>query len=108
VGFVSQEMSASRSGPFNITLTPGTSKLDEVVVVGYGTAKRRDLTGAIVSVNSEEITARPGPNPMESLQGRVAGLDITRTSGEPGAGINLQLRGTRSFSANETPLFIIN
>ncbi|MFL5741477.1 MAG: SusC/RagA family TonB-linked outer membrane protein [Flavisolibacter sp.] len=108
VGFVGQEMTASRSGPYNITMAPGTSKLDEVVVVGYGTTKRRDLTGAIVSVNSEEITARPGPNPMESLQGRVAGLDITRTSGQPGAGVNIQLRGTRSFTASGTPLFIIN
>ena len=108
VGFVSQEMSVTRPGPFNVTLTPGANKLDEVVVVGYGTTKRRDLTGSVVSVKSEEITARPGPNPMESLQGRVAGLDITRTSGQPGAGVNLQLRGTRSFTASGNPLFIIN
>ncbi|HWI91041.1 MAG TPA: TonB-dependent receptor [Flavisolibacter sp.] len=108
VGFVSQEISVGRSGPFNITLAPGANKLDEVVVVGYGTTKRRDLTGSVVSVKTEEITARPGPNPMESLQGRVAGLDITRTSGQPGAGINLQLRGTRSFTASGNPLFIIN
>jgi TonB-linked SusC/RagA family outer membrane protein len=77
-------------------------------VIGYGTTKRRDLTGAIVSVKPEEITARPGPNPMESLQGRVAGLDITRVSGQPGAPINIQLRGTRSFTASGNPLFIIN
>src|SRR4030095_1859737 len=91
-----------------VSLAPGTNKLEEIVVVGYGTTKRRDLTGSIVSVKSEEITARPGPNPMESLQGRVAGLDITRSSGQPGAGINMQLRGTRSFTASGNPLFIIN
>jgi TonB-linked SusC/RagA family outer membrane protein len=108
VGYVSQEMSVFRPGPYNVTMVPGTNKLDEVVVVGYGTTKRRDVTGSIVSVKPEEITARPGPNPMESLQGRVAGLDITRTSGQPGAGINIQLRGKRSINANETPLFIIN
>lgn len=108
VGFASQEMGVPRSGPLTIALAPGANNLDEVVVIGYGTSKRRDLTGAIVSVKPEEITARPGPNPMESLQGRVAGLDITRTSGQPGAGVNLQLRGTRSFTASGNPLFIIN
>jgi TonB-linked SusC/RagA family outer membrane protein len=108
VGFASQEIGVSRSGPYTVSMNAGVNKLDEVVVVGYGTTKRRDLTGAIVSIKSEEITARPGPNPMESLQGRVAGLDITRTSGQPGAGINMQLRGTRSFTASGNPLFIIN
>src|SRR5690606_29295021 len=70
--------------------------------------KRSDLTGAIVSIKPEQITARPGPNPMESLQGRVAGLDITRSSGQAGAGVSMQLRGTRSFTASGEPLFIIN
>ena len=108
VGFASQEIESDRSGTYNVSLTPATKSLDEVVVIGYGTTKRRDLTGAIVSVKPAEITARPGPNPMESLQGRVAGLDITRTSGQPGAGVNIQLRGTRSFTASGNPLFIIN
>jgi TonB-linked SusC/RagA family outer membrane protein len=92
----------------NVTLPLNDRSLDEVVVIGYGSSRRRDLTGAIVSIKPREITARPGPNPMESLQGRVAGLDITRTSGQPGAGVLMQLRGTRSFTASGTPLFIIN
>ena len=108
VGFASQEIVLKGSGDYTVTMTPGENKLDEVVVVGYGTTKRRDLTGAIVSVKPAEITSRPGPNPMESLQGRVAGLDITRTSGQPGAPLNIQLRGTRSFTASGNPLFIIN
>jgi TonB-linked SusC/RagA family outer membrane protein len=108
VGFSLKEVALDQSNSHNIALTPGENKLDEVVIIGYGTAKKRDLTGAIVSVKPEEITARPGPNPMESLQGRVAGLDITRTSGQPGAGVNIQLRGVRSFTASGNPLFIIN
>ena len=108
VGFLPKEISLEGPEPYTVTLTPGVNKLDEVVVVGYGITRRRDLTGAIVSVKPDEITARPGPNPMESLQGRVAGLDITRSSGQPGAGINMQLRGTRSFTASGNPLFIIN
>lgn len=96
------------SAALNITLQPRDNSLNEVVVVGYGTAKRRDLTGSIVSVKPEQITARPGPNPIESLQGRVAGLDISRSSGQPGEGVNIQLRGNRSIRADGTPLFIIN
>jgi TonB-linked SusC/RagA family outer membrane protein len=108
VGFVPQEVEVAGAGPYSVVMAPVIDKLEDVVVVGYGTTKRRDLTGAIVSVKPAEITARPGPNIMESLQGRVAGLDITRISGQPGAGLNIQLRGTRSFTASGNPLFIIN
>lgn len=109
VGYKEIEMSVGNEGaPMNLTMELIDHSLDEVVVIGYGASKRRDLTGSIVSVKPKEITARPGANPMESLQGRVAGLDITRNSGQPGAGLNIQLRGTRSFTASGTPLFIIN
>ena len=109
VGYREMEVRVGDQGAVvNVTLELNDRSLDEVVVIGFGATKRRDLTGSIVSVKPKEITARPGPNPMESLQGRVAGLDITRTSGQPGAGVNIQLRGTRSFTASGTPLFIIN
>jgi TonB-linked SusC/RagA family outer membrane protein len=109
VGYREFEVKVGDQGAaLNVKMEQEDRSLDEVVVVGYGTSKRRDLTGSIVSVKPKEITARPGPNPMESLQGRVAGLDITRTSGQPGAGLTIQLRGTRSFTASTTPLFIIN
>ncbi|SMC39917.1 SusC/RagA family TonB-linked outer membrane protein [Pedobacter africanus] len=108
IGFGTKEVAVSGRTTLNVTLEEGTAGLDEVVVIGYGTTKKRDLTGSVVSVKSEEITARPGPNPMESLQGRVAGLDITRSSGQAGEGVNLQLRGTRSIAASGLPLFIIN
>lgn len=108
VGFTAKEITVGKSEKIDVALNPIDAKLEEVVVIGYGTSKRRDLTGAVVSVKPEEITARPGPNPMESLQGRVAGLDITRPSGQPGANLNIQLRGNRSINASGTPLFIIN
>jgi len=108
VGYGTQEITVGAQTTLSVSMSNSQKKLDEVVVIGYGTTKRRDLTGAIVSVKPEEITARPGPNPMESLQGRVAGLDITRASGQPGAPVNIQLRGTRSFTASGNPLFIIN
>jgi TonB-linked SusC/RagA family outer membrane protein len=108
VGYEIQEVAIGNKTQLDIALIALKNNLDEIVVVGFGTTKRRDLTGAIVSLKPEEITARPGPNPMESLQGRVAGLDITRSSGQPGAPVTLQLRGTRSFTASGNPLFIIN
>lgn len=108
VGYATQTVNVTKDAVLNVVLERGESALDEVVVIGYGAVKRRDLTGSVVSVKSEEITARPGPNPMESLQGRVAGLDITRSSGQAGAGVDMQLRGNRSFKASGTPLFIIN
>ncbi|MBW4889948.1 TonB-dependent receptor [Mucilaginibacter sp. HMF5004] len=108
IGFKTQEVSVKGKNNIHVVLEDGNKALNEVVVIGYGTTKKRDLTGSVVSVKSEDITARPGPNPIESLQGRVPGLDITRTSGQAGAGVNIQLRGTRSFKADGTPLFIIN
>ncbi|WP_242695946.1 SusC/RagA family TonB-linked outer membrane protein [Desertivirga brevis] len=109
IGYGETEVKVGAEGTaINVSLQPTDKSLNEVVVVGYGTVKKRDLTGSVASVKPDEITARPGPNPMESLQGRVAGLDITRSSGQPGEGVNLQLRGTRSISASATPLFIIN
>jgi TonB-linked SusC/RagA family outer membrane protein len=108
VGYEEQEITVGEQSSINISMSATQKSMDEVVVIGYGTTKRRDLTGAVVSVKPAEITARPGPNPMESLQGRVAGLDITRTSGQPGAGVNIQLRGSRSITAGGSPKFIIN
>jgi TonB-linked SusC/RagA family outer membrane protein len=108
IGYKTQEISVKGKSSIRVVLEDESTSLNEVVVIGYGTTKKRDLTGSVVSVKSEEITARPGPDPMESLQGRVPGLDITRTSGQAGAGVNIQLRGTRSFTASGTPLFIID
>ena len=108
IGYKTEDVPVNNRTSIKIILTESNTDLNEVVVVGYGTQKKRDLTGSIVSVKAEDITARPGPDPMESLQGRVPGLDITRSSGQAGAGVNIQLRGTRSFSASGTPLFIID
>ena len=106
IGYVTQTLTGSQN--MNVVMTEDNTKLDEVVVVGYGTVKKRDLTGAVTSVKSDDITMRPGPNPMEALQGKVAGLDITRESGQPGAELKMQLRGVRSFTADGNPLFLID
>lgn len=108
IGYKSQSIKVGKTNSIEVTMQPDDNVLDDVVVVGFGTVKKRDLTGAISSVKSDVITLTPASNPMAALQGRVSGLDITQTSGQPGEGLNIQLRGNRSISASGTPLFIID
>lgn len=108
IGFVSQELPVT--GPtLNVVLAENTKALDEVVVIGYGTVRKRDLTGAVYSVKAEDITKTPTHNAVEGLQGRVPGADITRASGAAGANSNILIRGTRSINgANNGPLVVID
>ncbi|GGH57057.1 SusC/RagA family TonB-linked outer membrane protein [Filimonas zeae] len=84
------------------------SDLDQVVVIGYGKVRKRDLTGAVSSVKAEDIALSPVQNPMEALQGRVSGLDIQRESGRAGSSPAVLLRGNRSLTASQNPLYIID
>ena len=95
IGYKEQTVTVTGNGPVNVKMISDTQALDEVVVIGYGAVKKRDLTGAVASVKSEDITMNPGTNPMEALQGKVAGLDITRESGQAGSGVKMQMRGNR-------------
>ena len=96
------------SGQMVVRMEPDNQLLDEVVVIGYGTMKKRDLTGAISSVKSEDIKMAPVANAMEALQGKVAGLDISRSSGRAGESPSVLLRGNRSLTAKQDPLYIID
>ena len=89
-------------------MKPDMMGLDDVVVIGYGTMKKRDLTGSVSSVKAADIAMQPTVNVMEAIQGQVAGFDITRTTGELGNHLNMTLRGTRSIYGNNEPLFIID
>jgi TonB-linked SusC/RagA family outer membrane protein len=116
VGFLQKEQKVGADSTFNISMTYDNADLDQVVVVGYGTSKRRDLTGSVYSVKPGMVTTVPTSNPLESLQGRIPGLDIARSSGAAGAGVNIQLRGNRTLAGNDkgitgsqtSPLFIID
>lgn len=107
IGYQSKTVKVSGS-TVDVTMELDVLGLEDVVVIGYGTMKRRDLTGSISAVNAETIKLTPSSNPMESLQGRITGLDMTKTSGQAGAGIDMQLRGNRSISASGTPLVLID
>ena len=92
IGYLEQEVTI-REGQTRllVKLQEDTQRLDEVVVVGYGTVRKRDLTGAVSSVKSEDIMRAPTSNVIEAIQGQVPGLDITRSSGEAGAEMNREL-----------------
>jgi TonB-linked SusC/RagA family outer membrane protein len=106
VGYVSQEIKVVDSSPLRIQLAEDNKMLEEVVVVGYGTASKRDLTGSIVKVSAKDLTGKPNTNPVSSLQGKVTGLSVVNT-GKPGDEPDIRIRGT--VSRNQTkPLYIVD
>ena len=108
VGYTPQEFAVVDKSIINVTLAEDTKALDEVVVVGYGTMKRRDLTGAISSVKASEIEKVASSNAMQALQARVPGLDITQNDGQAGSGLSMTVRGNRSVSASNSPLILVD
>lgn len=108
VGFISQKVKVGKSRMLSIQMQEDNQALDEVVVIGYGTMKKRDLTGAISSVKAADITSTPTTNALKSLQGKVAGLDIVQSSGQPGSEVSLTMRGNRSLKADNQPLVLVD
>lgn len=109
VGFLSKEVNAVNSGVLNVSLTPINQELDEVVVVGYGSMKKRDITGAISSLNSEMIQQNAPIDIASALQGRIAGFEVMSNSGEPGSGSRMRIRGTSTLTQDgASPLFIVD
>lgn len=106
IGYEDMEVSVNNQQVINVKLQQATLKMDEVVVIGYGAASKRDLTGSIVKVSGKDIADKPNINPMASLQGRVAGLYIVN-SGTPGAQPDIRLRGTSSFG-QVRPLYVVD
>ncbi len=107
VGYQTQEVNTAGQNSITVNLLPADA-LDEVVVVGYGTVKKRDLTGAVASVKSEEIMRTPTSNVMDALQGKVSGMDIMKSSGRAGSNVEVSLRGNRSINGDNNPLYIID
>ncbi|TYR38023.1 TonB-dependent receptor [Sphingobacterium phlebotomi] len=101
VGYLDHTLEVKADDNVKVSLTPDDRQLDEVVVIGYGTVRKRDLTGSVTSVKSEDIVRSPAHNPLEAIQGQVPGLDITRNSGSATSGVNMNIRGKRSLSTAE-------
>jgi TonB-linked SusC/RagA family outer membrane protein len=106
VGYITQELGADRAGL--VSLAPSRANIDSVVVVGYGTARKVDVTGAVTSVKASEILAQPITNALEGLQGRVAGVDIALNSGAPGGLPSVIIRGIGSINSSTDPLYVVD
>ena len=108
VGIVTQEVLVNGRTSISVKLTEDAAALDEVVVIGYGTTTIKDATGAVDVISSEDFNKGVISSPEQLIQGKTAGVQITQSSGEPGAGISLRIRGTGSVRSNNSPLFVID
>ncbi len=108
VGYSTLEIPLEGRSNITVTLQQDITSLDEVVVVGYGTQRKRDITAAIASVDSREIAEIPVASTVQSLQGRVAGVDIQNVNGRPGQNPQITIRGRRSINAGNDPLFVVD
>lgn len=107
IGFKIQEANVNGKSVANIKLATDMLGLDEVVVVGYGSMKKSDLTGSVASVSGDALLKVASNRPLEAIQGRVAGLSITKSSGKPGAGMKVRIRGVGSTN-NSDPLYVVD
>lgn len=107
IGYNDQEFIADQAS-INIVLAPKSELLDEVIVIGYGTQKKSDKTGAVSHVTAEELNQGALTDPIQGLQGKAAGVSITKKGGDPNAGFSVRIRGSSGFDSNTQPLFVID
>ncbi|MFY7887676.1 MAG: SusC/RagA family TonB-linked outer membrane protein [Spirosomataceae bacterium] len=107
-GYVTQEVSVGSRSVINVVLASDVKSLEEVVVVGYGSQKKSQLTGAITSVSAKQISEMPITNIGQAMQGRVAGVDVSQSGSKPGSVPKVTIRGRRSFNAGNDPLYVVD
>ena len=108
IGFKTQESAVNSQTEINITLSEDASALSEVVVVGYGTMRKKDVTGAVASVSSDKMNPGATTNPLQQIAGKAAGVSITQTGSEPGASPNIRIRGITSLIGGSDPLVVVD
>jgi len=108
VGFETATITVGDRSSINVTLKSATSSLDEIVVIGYGTVKRKDLTGSVSSVSMRDINKAPIRSFDDALAGRVAGVQVTSSDGRPGSGVDIVIRGNNSVTQANSPLYVID
>ena len=108
IGFLDQEIKVSASNEYKITLREDSQSLDELVVVGYGTMKKSDITGSVSSVKIDDLKDGIGTSVDEMLLGKSAGVSVVQNSGEPGGGFSINIRGASSINASVSPLYVID
>jgi TonB-linked SusC/RagA family outer membrane protein len=108
LGYTTQEVNVSNTTNVNLIMIPDQTQLDEVVVIGYGTVLKKDVTGALTSVKVKDNVANQSGTIDQLLQGRAAGVQVTQNAGAPGSGISVKIRGTNSLRGNNEPLYVID
>src|SRR5690606_17130763 len=108
LGFETKEVKLGNQTSVDVTLGTDDKELDEVVVIGYGSARRSDLTGAVAQVNADELTAFPTSNVLQSLTGRAPGVQVIQNNGAPGGGVSVRIRGANSIQGDNDPLYVID
>ena len=108
IGMESQELAVTGQARMNVVMQESTIGIEEVVAIGYGSVKKSDLTGAVSSVNSDDLKNRVGATFDQLMTGRAAGVNIVQSSGEPGAGVTIKVRGSASVTAGTSPLYVID
>jgi TonB-dependent starch-binding outer membrane protein SusC len=108
IGYKTMEIPVNGRSSINVTLEEDAQALEEVVIIGYGTTTVKDATGAVTAVTAEDFNRGNIASPEELIQGKTAGVNIASTSGEPGAGIQVNIRGSNSVRANNNPLFVVD
>jgi len=108
VGMTPQEVTATAGVPLTITLREDVTVLSDVVVIGYGTEKKKNVSGSVANIGSEELTRSSVESLQKAMQGKVAGVQITTANGAPGGAVSINIRGRSSFSGGTTPLYIID
>lgn len=108
LGYTTQEVNVSKKNNINIIMVPDQTQLDEVVVVGYGTVLKKDVTGSLTSVKVDDDVANQITSVDQLLQGRAAGVQVTQNGGALGSGVSVKIRGTNSLRGNNEPLYVID
>ena len=108
VGFLSQQVKVGNQTNIDIVLQEDANKLDELVVIGYGVVKKRDLTGAVSSIKPADIQNVAAANAMQAMQAKIPGMDLQQADGQAGSGVNINLRGARSLLASNDPLILVD
>ncbi|WP_421943728.1 SusC/RagA family TonB-linked outer membrane protein [Pedobacter sp.] len=108
VGYLTQNISASKSTKINVALVSDAQALSDVVVIGYGTAKRKDVTGSVASIKGDDLAGKPVASFDQALAGKVTGVQVTNSSGILGAGPRIRIRGTNSISSGADPLYVVD
>ncbi len=108
VGYETREIAVGDQSEINVSMNTDIQTLEELVVVGYGTVKKSDLTGSVASVKAKDINSFPTTNMIQALSGRAPGVQVIQTTGAPGAGLSVRIRGTNSIQGGNEPLYVID